>query len=153
MNANQIAQALRDLNDEPEPSAILREKIARIYQDFEAILSQQSHKTAALQRTVSSLQGEKDATAARLLTVDTLDYTLDRVSEGELRTAVESLNSVIDGFVMNLVDLVVVKSVHAPMAQAASSYDSPLLATCSLIIPDDENREILMEAYLHRGIV
>jgi hypothetical protein len=57
------------------------------------MMVEQTRRTASLQKAIRDLQQERDATATRLLTIDSFDSSLDRVSEGELKASVGSLNN------------------------------------------------------------
>jgi hypothetical protein len=124
----------------------------RVTARYEAMVKKHAQRMEALQRTVSDFQREQHLVAARDLTIDTFDSSLDRVSEGDLRAGVEGLNSSIDEFVMNLIDSVSTKPTNPDLAKAKTSKSSLIYSALSGLGVEDDRRGLLLEADLHDGL-
>jgi hypothetical protein len=147
-----ILQALRDIAGASDTPALVRDKIVHVATRYEGMVAEYTQKTKNLQRTISTLQREKSLSAARDLTIDSFDNSIDRVSEGDLRLGVQGLNSSIDEFVMNVVESATTKPASPNLANVKVPSVGPIYAAFCGLSVEDEHRGLLMEADLHEGI-
>jgi hypothetical protein len=126
--------------------------LAQIADQHDSIVSEQAQRIETLLGAIEDLKREKHHTTANELTIDPFNNTLDQVSEGQIRAAVDGLNSSIDEFVMNLVDSASSKPVHLARQKIINSSDLALYEACSRLAPEDDNRGLFMEGLLHDRI-
>jgi hypothetical protein len=147
-----ILHTLRGILDASDTPSHIRKKISHVVNRHEAMMEEHAQRVKEFERTISALQCEKSLIAARDLTIDSFDSSLDRVSEGDLRAGVEGLNNSIDEFVMNLIDVVSAKPPNPDLANVMPSNATPISGATFGLKVDDDRRELLMEAHLHDGI-
>jgi hypothetical protein len=146
-----IARQLRDLASSNSDGPAIRTKITQISSMFDQLMGAHQHETLSLRRQVGSLKAERDRKAARDLTVDSFENSIDRLSEGQARSAVETLNSNMDELVMNITEEVS----SIPPSKSSATFDNPkepLMSFCSKLPADDERRGLLVETMLHQII-
>jgi predicted phage tail protein len=104
-----------------------------------------------LKKKIASLITERDQKAARDLTVDSFDDSLDQVSEGQIKSAVDAMNNTIDELVMNITEEVS-GAPPLPPPNTSQSFKEPLLTACVKLPVNDERRGLLVETILHQAI-
>jgi hypothetical protein len=149
-----IAHQFRDLPSSEYDVSTLQKRITQISSLFDQLMCAHEHEVRSLKNQVGSLKAERDRKAARDLTVDSFDNSLDQVSEGQVKSAVETLNNNLDEFVMNITEEVAgVPPLKTFTNDAISNLNNPLLAACSKLSIDDERRGLLVETMLHQEVV
>jgi hypothetical protein len=147
-----IARQFRDLGSFDADGPNMRAKITQMSSLFDQLMSAHEHEIRSLRSQVGSLKAERDRKAARDLTVDSFENSIDRLSEGQAKFVVETLNSNIDEFVMNITEEVS----SVPPSKSSATFDNgpkePLMVFCSKLSADDDRRGLLVETMLHQII-
>lgn len=106
------------------------------------------------QRIIESLTAERDMLAARQLNVNTFDSSLDRVSEGQIKGEVESLNSNITDTIMNLIETLtpLLASKATPYRIEVEPRDS-IISLCVQLGRNANEFDLLLEAILHKFVI
>jgi hypothetical protein len=129
----------------------------RLLEELQKEQAEQLSKTKRcqyLEQKVENLIQERNAAAAQRLTINTFDSSLDKVSEGHLVGEVEALNNSIADLVSNVID----GAASAPSGWLTEegmdfARSEPLLEMAVRTETSDDNRELLVEAALHRFII
>jgi hypothetical protein len=153
-----ITRQFRDLVSSEDDGPALRMKISQIALLYDQVMEEHRnqvynlrHEVTKLKKQNTSLKTERDRKAALNLTVDSFDNSLDQVSEGQIKSAVDALNNTIDEMVMNITEEV--SSIPPlPPSSTSQSFKEPLLNTCVNLPVNDERRGVLVETILHQAI-
>jgi uncharacterized coiled-coil protein SlyX len=157
---HRIEELEKKLKDQDAEIVQLQQRIGRRDQQLAHIQEQHRHLLHTSQRdkaTIDSLVKEREQAAANDLKVDVFDSSVDRVSEAQLVSAVEDVNSSIDEFVSTILDeATLLVTAHPAAVSEAPSFGhiaSPLMYEASRLAPGGENWGLLLDCLLHQRIV
>jgi hypothetical protein len=150
-----LIDELERLANTDDDATTLRTGIRALVEPFQNLMQMYDHETLASEATIMVLKKKEQEAAARSLVVTAFDNTLDRVSEGQVKSDLVSLNHAIADFTLDIMQSVFeVTPDQAVVDKARQSGRNSLVTRSSYLrLDDEENRGYLIEALVHKTVV
>jgi hypothetical protein len=150
-----LISELQRLSYADDDAPALRAGISALVEPFQHLVQVYDHEARVSEDTITVLKKKEQEASARSLVVTSFDDTLDRVSEGQVKSEVVYLNHAIGDFALDIMQgIFEVTPDQSQVDKARKSSRSSLVTTSSyLLLGDDEKRGYLIEALVHKTVV